>query len=72
MRFNFAFCSKRMETIQTIKTTIIFDVIPLNNANNFFYCKIMPSPFRLASRSFPFGTIKRVTCFSRFELCFET
>ena len=36
MRFKFAFCSMGMETIQTIKITIIFDVILLNNADNSF------------------------------------
>ena len=36
------FCSKGMKTIQTIKTTIIFDKISLKNADSFFFCKIMP------------------------------
>ena len=35
MRSRFAFCSERMKTIWTIEITIIFDVIPLNNADNF-------------------------------------
>ena len=35
MQFKFAFCSKEMKTIQAIKVTIIFWLIPLNNADNF-------------------------------------
>ena len=61
MRFKFAFCSKGMKTIQTIKNALFFDVIPINNVNNFFtYDNVIP-----------FETIKKKTSFSRFELCFE-
>ena len=60
MQFKTAFCSKRMKSIQIIETNVK-DVIPLNNADSFFY-----------SRSSSFGIIKRITCFSRFELCFGT
>ena len=35
-RFTFALCCKRMKAIQTIRITVYFDVIPLNNAGNFF------------------------------------
>ena len=36
MRFKFDFSSKGMKAIQTINITVIFDVIPLYNADNFF------------------------------------
>ena len=35
MRSKLAFCSERMKTIWTIEITIVFDVIPLNNTDNF-------------------------------------
>ena len=51
-----------------------FDVVPLNYVNSFLlqdkdlaFC-----PLDLASIPCPFGIIKRITCFSQFELCFET
>ena len=36
MRFNFAFCCERIKAIQTIKITIVFGDIFLNNADYFF------------------------------------
>ena len=42
--FQFIFCSKRIKTIQTIKITKFWSFL-YNNADNFFYCKIMPSFF---------------------------
>ena len=36
MRLTFAFYSKRMKTIQAIKSPLCFEVIPCNNAHNFF------------------------------------
>ena len=36
MQFKFAFCSRRMEAIQTIKISLMFYVIILNNADNLF------------------------------------
>ena len=66
MRFKFIFCSKRMKTIQAIKTPLCFEVIPCNNADNFFtarYCH--PSVSSI-------GISKRIICFSQFELIFET
>ena len=48
MRFNFAFCCERIKAIQTIKITIVFGDIFLNNADYFFierYCD--PPPFRM-------------------------
>ena len=36
MRFKFMFCSKGIKAILTIKITILFNVIPLNNADNLF------------------------------------
>ena len=59
MRLKFFLYSKGMKAIQTIKITIIFDVTPLNNADNFY----------LPSISI-WG--KKLTCISRVELCFET
>ena len=47
MRFKLIFCSKRMKTIQTIKVTNYFDVIPLNNVGSFVTVSLslMPSLF---------------------------
>ena len=36
MRFKFIFCSKRMKTIQTMKISLCFEVVPCDNADNFF------------------------------------
>ena len=88
MRLKFVFRSKGMNTIKTKKSPLLFDFIPLKNADNFFYCKItLSSYFGLSFASIglssltkvfdslrlsAFGIIKRITCFSRFELCFET
>ena len=35
MWFKFAFCSKGMKAIKTIKSPLFFDLVPLNNADNF-------------------------------------
>ena len=35
MTFKFIFCSKRSKTIYKTKIAIIFEVIPLSNADNF-------------------------------------
>ena len=64
MRIKFDFCPKEMKIIQTIKLIILFRRYSINTAHRFLYCKIMPV--------FSFGTIKRITCFSGFELSFET
>ena len=47
MTFKFIFCSKRMKTIQVIKVTNYFDVIPLNNVGSFVTVSLslMPSLF---------------------------
>ena len=58
------FCSKTMKTFQTITFIIIFGFIPLNNADSFFTTREW--------HPFPLVIIKRIICFSRFELCFET
>ena len=66
------FCSKGMKTIQTVKITIIFWRNSSLYCWWFFYCTIMPLPSTLALRFSPFKIIRRITCFSRSELCFET
>ena len=64
LRFMFVFCCKTMKVIETIKITWCLDVIPLNDADSCFsarWCHFSP-----------FGIIKRIYCFLRFELCFKT
>ena len=64
MKLKFNFCSKRMETPLTIESPFFFDVIPINNADSFLLHD--NDIFSL------FEIIKRITCFSLFELCLET
>ena len=66
------FLSKGMKAIQTVKITIIFWRNSSLYCWSFFYCKIIPLPSTLALRFSPFKIIRRITCFSRSELCFET
>ena len=79
MRFKLIVCSKGIKTIQTIKSPLCFDVLPLNNTDSFFiarYYHLCPSdltwrPLDLASHFSLFGIIKRITYFSQFQLCIE-
>ena len=75
MRLMFVSCCKKMKAIQAIKITMVFIVIPLNNADSVLtarqyhcFCRLGD----LASCPSMFGIIKRITCLSQFELCFET
>ena len=36
MQFKFVFCSKGTKASQTVKITVMFRVIPFNNADSFF------------------------------------
>ena len=62
MRLKFVFCCERMKAIQTKKITMMF--ISLNNVDSFL----------TGSQCYfsPFEIIKIITCFLRFQLCFET
>ena len=74
MQFTFVFCSKGMKTIQTIKTTIIFDKISLKNADSFFLLQdnaIVLILWNYLHFSLS-GIIKRITSFSQLGLCFKT
>ena len=62
MRNKFVSCSKQMKKVEPIKKPLFFDAIPLTSAG-LFTAKCYPSPF---------GIIKIITCFPRFEFCFET
>ena len=56
--FSFPFQKKK-----TIEMTMNLEVISLSNADSFFTARKCFSSFEI---------IKRITCFSRFKLCFET
>ena len=54
MRFKFIFCSKRMKTIQTMKISLCFEVVPCDNADHFFTARYFHPSFSL------FGIINRI------------
>ena len=73
MRFKLVVCSKGIKTTQTIKSLLCLDVLPPNNTDSIFIARYYHlCPLDLASHFSHFGIIKRITCFSQFELCIET
>ena len=64
MRFTFVFCYRRVKAIQAIKNHLDILMLLLLLMQVIFSTVMQCNPSS-------FGSIKRITCFSRFDFCFE-